>query len=104
MPTNPSPSGRRVSAEDITGFAEFEKHFRWLVENNSAFRATDSIVADMLRQAASDATTLAGIRTWLEQERSKTTIDKSSQPWWAAAVLYGFIDDAIRELDRLEGR
>ncbi len=81
MPTDPSPSGRRFSAEELEHWAAL---------------AADMSTRDLCRQALSDATALAGIRTWL--------IENGAQDDPQRDIVRHCYHRALAELDRLEGR
>ena len=57
----------------------------------------------MLDQAASDASALAGIRTWLEQQRLPFPDDLSVTQRAMEHAHNAVIAEALAELDRLEG-
>jgi polyphosphate kinase len=57
---------------------------------------TAAHVAAMLRQAARDAETLAGIRAWLERESKQSVTDDSIANAWGNCARW-----ALEQLDRL---
>ncbi len=76
MPTDPSPSGRRFSAEELAQQLD--------ARADTVFTLMQHAAAIIREQDAA----LAGIRTWLEARHG----------WFQDPA------DALAELDRLEGR
>lgn len=90
----------RYSAEELRANADyFAAMFR-----DGIFPDPSPSTAAMLRQAAADAETLAGIRAWLEKERDTAAHFKPFD-WPAnqhsAKMTELKLEAALRELDRL---